>query len=218
MVVKKHNSIYETLALIFVSVLIISNITSVKIADVGGFLFDAGTVLFPISYIVGDIITEIYGFRRLRGLVLKTGGMLVGVSLTLWLVGLLPAASAEVQASYDNILGVVWRIVLASILAFVAGEIVNGYVLAKLKIRDRGKHLWRRLIGSSAVGNAVDTSIFSVVAFAGTVSNSDLLNVIATVYLMKLAIEILVSPVTMKLINRIKRLERQNVYEEPQVW
>lgn len=218
MVVKKHNSIYETLALIFVSVLIISNITSVKIADVGGFLFDAGTVLFPISYIVGDIITEIYGFRRLRGLVLKTGGMLVGVSLTLWLVGLLPAASAEVQASYDNILGVVWRIVLASILAFVAGEIVNGYVLAKLKIRDRGKHLWRRLIGSSAVGNAVDTSIFSVVAFAGTVSNSDLLNVIATVYLMKLAIEILVSPITMKLINRIKRLERQNVYEEPQVW
>ena len=214
----KRPVVYETLALLFVAVLIVSNIASVKIVSVGNFLFDAGTVLFPVSYIIGDIITEIYGFRRLRSLVLKTGAILLGVSIVFWVIGLLPAASADIQSSYGDILGVVWRIVVASIAGFTLGEIVNGYILASLKIRDRGKKLWNRLIGSSVLGNAVDTSVFTVIAFAGTMPLADLINVMVTVYVIKMAVEIIISPLTMQTIRYIKRIEHKKVYEAPVVW
>lgn len=204
---KSKSSYFELLAIVFVAVLIVSNIASVKIVDIAGFIFDAGTVLFPISYIIGDIITEIYGFARMRKLIFRTGAILLGVALTFWLIGLLPSASLEVQTAYDQILGVVWRIVIASIVAFTVGELINAYVLEYLKTKDKGKYLWKRLIGSSVFGNAVDTMTFSVIAFFGTMANSELVVLIGTVFVMKLSFEIAISPLTIKLIRIIQARE-----------
>ena len=142
--------------------------------------------------------------------------MLIVTSLTFWIVGLLPpAADWTAQNSYNDILGVVWRIVAASILAIFLGELMNSYVLASMKIRSKGKHIWQRIIGSSAAGNAVDTTVFSLIAFTGIIPFSSLLVLIATVFGMKMATEIIVSPLTIKVIARIKKLEKLDVYEAP---
>ncbi len=197
-------------------VLVVSNIASVKLVAIGSIVFDAGTILFPISYIIGDIIAEVYGFKRMRGLLIKGIAMLLATSLTFWVVGLLPAsADWAFQGSYDNILGVVWRIVFASIIAIFVGELMNAYVLAKLKIARKGKNLWGRLIGSSAIGNLIDTSLFSVIAFIGTMPLGVLLQLIISVYLIKMAVEIIISPLTVRLITYIKKREKTDVYEEP---
>lgn len=208
--------VYEMLVALFVTTLIVSNIASVKLIGVGPLVFDAGTLLFPLAYIVGDIITEVYGFRKMRSLLMMGIAMLIITSLTFWLVGLLPVGGGwESQAAYDSILGVVWRIVAASIIAIFFGELMNAYVLAKLKVRTQGRQLWGRLIGSSAVGGLVDTTLFSVIAFAGTIGANDLLVLIATVFGLKLLTEIIVSPFTMRLIAHIKRAEAVDVFETP---
>jgi len=209
-------SLYEWLATAFIMVLILSNIASVKMVAFGNIVFDAGTILFPLSYIIGDIITEVYGFRRMRGLLIKGVVMLLITSVTFWVVGLLPAAADwALQNSYDNILGVVWRIVMASIVAIFIGELMNSYVLAKLKIASKGKGLWRRIIGSSAVGNAFDTVIFSTIAFFGTMPFAALLQLIVSVYAIKMMVEIIISPLTLRVIAHIKKLEKTDSYEAP---
>lgn len=215
---KKSFPLYEWLATSFIMVLVVSNIASVKLVSIGSIVFDAGTILFPISYIIGDIIAEVYGFKRMRGLLIKGIAMLLATSLTFWIVGLLPAsADWAFQGSYDNILGVVWRIVFASIIAIFVGELMNAYVLAKLKIASKGKNLWGRLIGSSAVGSLVDTTLFSIIAFIGTMPLGVLFQLIVSVYLIKMAVEIIISPITIRLIAYIKKQEKTDVYEEPRL-
>ena len=216
---KTRASLYEWFAVAFITILIVSNIASVKMVAVGSIVFDAGTILFPISYIIGDIITEIYGFRRMRSLLLKGIVMLVVVSLIFWVVGMLPTTPEwGMQESYDNILGIVWRIVFASIVAIFVGELMNGYILARLKIATKGKGLWYRLVGSSAVGNALDTVIFSTLAFVGTVPFGTLLQLIVSVYLIKMTVEIVASPLTMRLIAVIKKHEKVDTYETPKLF
>jgi uncharacterized integral membrane protein (TIGR00697 family) len=128
----------------------------------------------------------------------------------------MPAASDwGNQGAYDDILGVVWRIVGASIVAIFVGELLNSYILAKLKIRTKGKKLWGRIVGSTAIGSLVDTTIFSILAFGGTISGSTMIQLIATVYGIKLATEIIVSPITVRVINAIKKREKTDIYEEP---
>lgn len=209
---------YEWLVVAFVTTLIVSNIVSIKMVAIGPIVFDAGTILFPLAYIVGDIITEVYGFKRMRALLIKGISMLLLTSVTFWIVGLLPAESSwALQASYDATLGVVWRIVLASITAIFVGELMNAYVLAHLKHKTKGKWLWGRLIGSSAVGSAFDTIIFSVIAFAGTMPVATLVQLIISVYLIKMAVEIAVSPLTVKLIAIIKKHDKSDVSEKPKL-
>ena len=214
---KKPNiHVYESLVALFVTTLIISNIVSIKLVTVGPFTFDAGTILFPLAYIIGDIISEVYGFRKMRSILLTGIGMLVLTTTTFWAVGALPAASDWTnQAAYDSVLGVVWRIAAASVIAIFLGELLNAYVLAKLKIRSKGKQLWNRLIASSAVGSLVDTVVFSLIAFWGVVDGSTLLNIILTVYGIKLATEIAVSPLTIRVIESIKNSEKIDTFEEP---
>lgn len=210
--------VLETLIALFITTLIISNIVSIKLISVGPLVFDAGTLLFPLAYIIGDIIAEVYGFKKMRQILLLGIGALVITSLTFWLVGVLPASSDwGNQTAYESILGVVWRIVTASIIAIFVGELVNAYVLGKLKIKTAGKNLWYRLIGSSAVGNALDTTLFTIIAFAGLVPGAVLWNIIWTVFLIKMTIEIIVSPLTMKIIAAIKRQENIDVFEEPRL-
>jgi len=211
--------LYEWLAAMFIMVLIVSNIASVKIVSFGNVVFDAGTILFPLSYIIGDIITEVYGFRRMRSLLVKGVVMLLIVSLTFWVVGMLPATPDwKLQGSYNDILGVVWRIVFASITAIFIGELMNGYILARMKIASRGKRLWQRIVGSSAVGAAIDTTVFSCLAFLGTMPLGVLVQLIVSVYLIKIAVEIIVSPLTMRIIAYIKKSEKIDTYEAPRLF
>lgn len=213
---KKSVHVYELLAGLFVMTLIVSNIASTKIVAVGPLVFDAGTILFPLAYIVGDIITEVYGYRKMRSLLYVGIISLLLTMTTFWIVQILPGASDwHNQAAYDSILGVVWRIVFASVAALFVGEILNAYVMGSLKIAQKGKGLWYRMIGSSAIGSLVDTVVFSTIAFLGVMSFDVLVQLVLTVFLIKISTEIIVSPVTMALITRIKRHEHIDTFEKP---
>lgn len=213
---KKQLHIYEMLAGLFVMTLIVSNIASIKVVAIGPLVFDAGTILFPLSYIVGDIVTEVYGYRKMRSLLYVGVVSLILTMTTFWVVQILPASPDwPNQVAYESILGVVWRIVLASVTALFLGEIMNAYVMARMKVRSKGKNLWVRMISSSVVGSAIDTVVFSTVAFLGTMSFGALAQLMATVFLIKITTEVVVSPLTIKIINIVKRREKIDTYEQP---
>jgi len=204
----------DSITALFVAVLLISNITSTKILDLGLFTFDGGTLLFPLSYIFGDILTEVYGYGRSRKVIWLGFASALLMSLTLILVGALPPADDwPYQAAYQQILGLAPRIVLASLLAYFAGEFSNALILAKLKIATQGRWLWTRTIGSTLVGQAVDTAIFVLVAFTGIVPNSLLLTLIASNYVFKCAIEIVFTPMTYWLTGWLKQQEQEDFYD-----
>ena len=213
---KQHYSLYDIFAILFVTTLLISNIVSVKIVSVGWLTFDAGTVLFPLAYIVGDIITEVYGYRRTRRLIYNGVAALALMTLTFWVVQLLPAdGSWTGQAAFESTLGVVWRLAIGSVTALFVGEIMNAYVMGRMKVASRGRGLWRRMVSSSLAGNALDTVIFSTIAFAGTIPTTSFWQLIVTVFLIKMAVEIMVSPLTMHLIARVKKHEKLDTFEQP---
>lgn len=213
---KQHYSLYDIFAVLFVTTLLVSNIVSVKIVSVGWLTFDAGTVLFPLAYIVGDIITEIYGYRRTRRLIYSGVAALTLMTLTFWVVQLLPADSSWTgQAAFESTLGVVWRLAIGSVTALFVGEIMNAYVMGRMKVASRGRGLWRRMVSSSLAGNALDTVIFSTIAFAGTMPMTSFWQLIITVFLIKMAVEIMVSPLTMRLIARVKKHEKLDTFEQP---
>lgn len=213
---KQHYSLYDIFAVLFVTTLLVSNIVSVKIVSVGWLTFDAGTVLFPLAYIVGDIITEIYGYRRTRRLIYSGVAALTLMTLTFWVVQLLPADSSWTgQTAFESTLGVVWRLAIGSVTALFVGEIMNAYVMGRMKVASRGRGLWRRMVSSSLAGNALDTVIFSTIAFAGTMPMTSFWQLIITVFLIKMAVEIMVSPLTMRLIARVKKHEKLDTFEQP---
>lgn len=208
--------IFEIIAALFVSTLILSNIVSIKPVQIGPAVFDAGTILFPLAYIIGDIVTEVYGFKRTKRLLVISCFILVMMSVLFWIVSAMPApASWTGQESFDSALGVVWRISFASIVAIFIGELLNAYVLSYMKLKLKGKQLWGRLVGSTVIGAGFDTVIFSVLAFWGTMPTAVLLQLIVTVYLIKIVTEVLVSPLTMLAIRWIKKREGVDVYEKP---
>lgn len=213
---KQHYSLYDIFAVLFVTTLLVSNIVSVKIVSAGWLTFDAGTVLFPLAYIVGDIITEVYGYRRMRRLIYSGVAALMLMTLTFWVVQLLPADSSWAgQAAFESTLGVVWRLAIGSVVALFVGEIMNAYVMGRMKVASRGRGLWRRMVSSSLAGNALDTVIFSTIAFAGTMPTTSFWQLIVTVFLIKMAVEIMVSPLTMHLIACVKKREKMDTFEQP---
>jgi uncharacterized integral membrane protein (TIGR00697 family) len=199
---------------LFVTVLIVSNIASTKILVLGPFTFDGGTIIFPLSYIFGDVLTEVYGYRRSRRVIWIGFGCLCLTALTLGVVDALPpAAEWGLQDAFHAILGPVLRIVVASLAAYAAGEFVNAYILAKLKVRTAGRWLWLRTISSTLVGQAVDTSVFLVIAFAG-VFTPDLLGLIfISNYVFKVGIEVLFTPLTYQVVNFLKQTEREDYFD-----
>ena len=211
--IRQHQySLYDIFAVLFVTTLLVSNIVSVKIVSVGWLTFDAGTVLFPLAYIVGDIITEVYGYRRMRRLIYSGVAALMLMTLTFWVVQLLPADSSWTgQAAFES----VWRLAIGSVTALFVGEIMNAYVMGRMKVASRGRGLWRRMVSSSLAGNALDTVIFSTIAFAGTMPMTSFWQLIITVFLIKMAVEIMVSPLTMHLIARVKKREKMDTFEQP---
>ncbi|XOU94945.1 MAG: queuosine precursor transporter [Candidatus Kerfeldbacteria bacterium] len=200
---------------LFVAVLLISNIASTKILDLGPFIFDGGTILFPIIYIFGDILTEVYGYKAARRVIWTGFFSALLMSLVLVIVGNLPAAADwGFQESYDNILGLTSRIVIASMIAYFFGEFSNSYIMAKMKVYFQGKRLWLRTISSTIVGEGIDTSIFVLVAFYGVLPDSLLVSIIISNYIFKVSFETLATPLTYLITNKLKQKENIDVYDE----
>ena len=198
----------------FVSVLLISNVASSKIVDLKWFTFDGGTLLFPLSYIFGDILTEVYGYKRSRSVIWMGFFMALLMSVIFIIVGKLPSASGwNNQSAYDAILGLTPRIVCASLIAYSFGEFSNSFILAKMKILTKGKWLWTRTIGSTVVGELVDSALFIMIAFWGIFPNSLLLTLIISNYLFKTGVEILFTPVTYKVVSFLKKKESEDYYD-----
>ena len=203
-----------TISVLFVAVLLISNIASTKITDLGWFVFDAGTLLFPLTYIFGDVLTEVYGYKKSRRVIWLGLFSAFLMSMVFYIVGKLPAdASWGGQEAYDMILGQTPRIVLASLIAFFSGEFSNSFVLAKMKVWTKGKMLWARTIGSTVVGELVDTLLFVVIAFAGVLPTSVLITIIISNYVFKTGVEVLLTPLTYKVINFLKKKESEDYYD-----
>lgn len=218
---------YDIVMAVFVTVLIVSNIaSSAKIVDWGiSFLgiplaFDGGTLLFPISYIFGDILTEVYGYRRSRKVIWTGFACLALASFTLWVVKILPGeANWQVyagQEAFDAILGGMTSggIMIASLLGYWSGEFSNSYVLAKMKILTRGRWLWTRTIGSTLVGELVDTMVFITVASLFGVFPWILFgSLVLTNYIFKVGIEVVFTPLTYRIVNFLKRAEQEDYYD-----
>ncbi len=198
----------------FVAVLLISNIASTKIVAVGPLTFDGGTLLFPLAYIFGDILTEVYGYRRSRR-VIWTGFLWIFIAaLVFGIVDWLPApADYTLSDSFHAILGQTSRIVTASLLAYFAGEFTNSFVLAKMKIWTAGRWLWTRTIGSTLVGEGVDTVVFLLVAFYGALPNELLWAIFVSNYIFKVGVEVVFTPVTYAVVSFLKRAEREDYYD-----
>lgn len=198
----------------FVAVLIISNIASTKILQMGPFTFDGGTVLFPLAYIFGDVLTEVYGYRRSRRVIWTGFFWLFTAAAVLSLVDALPPADGwDLQTSFHAVLGQTPRIVLASLVAYFAGEFSNSFVLAKMKILTRGRWLWTRTIGSTLVGEAIDTCLFLGIAFWGALPGSLLGAVFISNYIFKVGVEFIFTPVTYVVTSFLKRSEQEDYYD-----
>jgi queuosine precursor transporter len=210
----KQYKFYDIILGLFVAVLLISNVASAKILKLGPFTFDGGTILFPISYIFGDILTEVYGYRNSRRVIWTGFFAALLMSLTFIIVGKLPpAAQWGNQDAYQKILGMTPRIVLASLIAYFSGEFSNSYTLAKMKILTQGKWLWTRTIGSTIIGEGVDTLLFVMIAFWGALPNDLLIAVIISNYIFKVGFEVLFTPLTYAIVRFLKRREGVDVYD-----
>ncbi|HEY0627343.1 MAG TPA: queuosine precursor transporter [Allosphingosinicella sp.] len=204
----------------FVTILLLSNVlgagkvATVNLPLIGEWPFGAGILFFPVSYVIGDILTEVYGYARARRCIWAGFAALLFMAFMSWVVvALPPAATWQGQEAYEAVFGQVPRIVLASIVAFWAGEFANSYVLAKMKLWTEGRHLWTRTIGSTFVGQGIDSLIFYPLAFYGVWDNETLLVVLLTQFALKVGWEALLTPVTYAVVGWLKRREGIDVYD-----
>ena len=209
---------YAFTVAVFVGLLLISNIVAVKLIafgpvtigglDIGPFIVDGGVFLFPLVYIVGDVLTEVYGLVAARRAILTAFALSLLTSLTIWLTQLSPAAPGwENQEAFESVLGFVPRIVAASLGAFLAGQLVNAWVLERMKRRTSGRFLRTRLIGSTIAGQLIDTVVFCTIAFWGVLEGWDFLGYTALGYAIKVAAEVVLLPVTTRVIRVVRRAE-----------
>lgn len=233
---RRHFRYFDYVMAAFVGILLLSNlIGAAKLSTVSGFTFGAGVLFFPVSYVIGDVLTEVYGYSNARRCVWMGFFALLFMAFMSFVVVAMPpssdwgcAASADpafagvvaksdagtvCQATYVSVFGSTWRIVAASLIAFWAGEFVNSFVLAKMKILTAGKHLWTRTIGSTVFGQAVDSAIFYPVAFLGVWETHDVLLVMITNWAMKVAWEAVLTPVTYMVIGWLKSREGVEIFD-----
>ncbi|MER3480440.1 MAG: transporter [Meiothermus sp.] len=200
---------------LFVVVLLVSNVASTKVVLLGPFTFDGGTILFPLAYIFGDVLTEVYGYKRSRRVIWTGFFLLILATLTFGIVNALPTPPDQQSTAqaFSTILGLVPRIVLASLVAYWVGEFVNSYVLAKLKIATGGRWLWTRTIGSTLIGQGLDTGLFLLIAFYGVWDHTLLWTVFVSNYVFKVGVEVLFTPFTYAVVGFLKRSEREDYYD-----
>lgn len=207
-----------------VAVLLCSNligpakVCTLDLPLLGAITFGAGNLFFPVSYIFGDIMTEVYGYARARRAIWAGFGAMLFATVMAWIIVHIPASPAEpwnaqLQPALETVFGSTWRIALASILAYWTGDFVNSYVLARMKIWSEGKHLWMRTIGSTICGQGVDSLIFYPLAFYGIWSNSSLLGVILFNFTMKVTVEVVFTPLTYAVVGALKRAEGVDTYD-----
>ncbi len=206
---------YDLIMAAFVTVLLCSNIIGAeKIVTLGGFTFGAGILFFPISYFFNDILTEVYGYAKSRKVVWAGfAGLVFSSVMTYIVIYLPPAAGWEHQKAYEVVFGQTPRIIIASLIAFFCGEFANSFTLAKMKIFTKGKKLWMRTIGSTAVGEAVDSIIFYPIAFYGFWPNDLLIKVLITNYALKVIWETVATPLTYKVVAHLKKAENEDYYD-----
>ena len=213
---------FDLIMAAFVAVLLCSNligvhkVSSIKLPLIGEYVYGTGVLFFPLSYLFGDILTEVYGYARSRKVIWAGFGALIFASVMSYIVTSLPPAasmSPEQNAAVNAIFGQTWRIVAASLIAFWAGEFVNSFVLAKMKLWTAGKHLWSRTIGSTFAGEAVDSLIFYPLAFLGTWPTSQVIAVLIGNYFLKVLWEVVATPFTYKIVGYLKRVENEDHFD-----
>jgi uncharacterized integral membrane protein (TIGR00697 family) len=208
---------YPVVVALFATSLVISNIIAVKLFQLGSLILPAGVIMFPLAYILGDVLTEVYGYAKAREAIWIGFGCNLLAVLAIWIAGLLPPAlnwnavilegPAQAQLAYEAILGFTPRLLLASFSAYLVGEFTNSYVLAKLKVRTAGRYLWIRTISSTILGQGVDSLIFITIAFVGILPPELLLTAILAQWLIKTLFEIIATPLTYLVVNSLKRAE-----------
>jgi queuosine precursor transporter len=211
----KHYKYYDLLMAAFVCILLCANlIGAAKIVTWHGFTFGAGVLFFPISYIFGDVLTEVYGYARSRKVVWAGFGALLFASFMCWFVLALPPAEGwPHQAAYETVLGSTYRLAGGSLIAFFVGEFCNSYVLAKMKVMTQGRWLWMRTIGSTIVGEGADSLLFYPIAFYGIWSNDLLIKVMISNYFIKVGWEVVITPFTYVVVNFLKRKEHEDYFD-----
>lgn len=222
---RKQYRYFDVVSGLFITTLLISNLlSSAKIIDLHtaigpvDLIFDAGTLIFPISYIFGDVLTEVYGYQQSRRVIWLGFMATIIMAVFVWLAGVLPGEAAwesyAGQSAYDSILGGISGLALASIIAYWIGEFSNSYVLAKMKILSEGRYVWARTIGSTLVGQALDTTIFFLLAgLLGVFPPEIIIALIITNYIFKVGIEILFTPLTMWIMKYLKKAEQEDYYD-----
>jgi len=199
---------FDILLALFVALLLISNIAATKLLAIGPFIMDGGAILFPLTYIIGDALAEVYGLKAAKRAIFTAFGVSALAALTFLAVQYLPGAPEYTnQAAFEAVLGFVPQIVIASLAAFLAGQFINAYVLIKIKEKWGEKHLWARLIGSTIAGQFVDTIIFCTIAFYGVITGWSFINYVLVGVAYKVAVEIILLPVTYRVVAIIKRQE-----------
>jgi uncharacterized integral membrane protein (TIGR00697 family) len=218
---RKNYKYYDFIMAAFATILICSNIIGagkvceVDLGSLGKHSFGAGVFFFPLSYVFGDILTEVYGYARARRIVWMGFASLLFASFMAWFIVKIPPApgwSAN-QPAYEIVFGAAPRIVAASLIAYCCGEFINSFTLAKMKVFTAGKHLWMRMIGSTVFGEGVDTLLFYPLAFYGIWSNELLLGVMLSNYVLKVSWEVVLTPITYKIVNFLKRVENEDYYD-----
>jgi uncharacterized integral membrane protein (TIGR00697 family) len=214
---------YDFVMAAFVTVLLCSNFIGaakqavIHLPLIGEQPFGAGVIFFPISYIFGDILTEVYGYGRDRRVVWAGFGALAFASFMAWVVITLPPAKSQFMATYqgqlEGVFGNAWRISAGSMIAFWTGSFANSYVLAKMKLLTQGRWLWTRTIGSTLVGELVDSSLFYFIAFYGIWTTGDVVKVAVAQYILKTSWEIVMTPVTYKVVGFLKKAENEDYYD-----
>jgi uncharacterized integral membrane protein (TIGR00697 family) len=211
---EKYSHWFLIVVAVFVTCLITANIIAVKLVDLFGLILPAAIFIFPLSYITGDVLTEVYGYRQARKVIWLGFLCNVIVVVAIWLAQILPAASFwDGQKAYERILGYTPRILVASFVAYLVGEFANSFVLAKMKIATQGRWLWLRTIGSTLVGQGLDSLVFISLAFAGIIPVHVLTQAIVTQWLAKSAYEAAVTPFTYLVVNFLKRKEGMDTYD-----
>ncbi|MDO5025183.1 MAG: queuosine precursor transporter [Trueperella sp.] len=199
---------YDAVAVFFVSFLLLSNIGATKLINIGGLVFDGGAVLFPLTYILGDVLAEVYGFTRARRAIVLGFAVSIVASVVFWvIIQAPPDPSYTDQTAFAAVLGVVPRFVAASLCGYLIGQLLNAWVLTRIKERWGKQHMWARLIGSTAVGELADTVTFCAIAWVGVIGWGTIFNLMLVGYLYKVAVEVVFLPVTYLVIGAIKRGE-----------
>lgn len=209
-----HSWLFISVIGFFIASLIAANIISVKLIDVLGNSVPAGVIIFPLSYIFGDVLTEVYGYRQARRVIWLGFAANLLVVAAVWLAGIAPASGAfEAQQAYDRILGFTPRLLAASFLAYLVGEFTNSFVMSRLKVLTDGRLLWTRTILSTFVGEGLDTLIFISVAFGGVLPGDLILRLMLSQWTIKVAYEVLATPLTYLVVGFLKRREGIDTYD-----